>query len=282
MTVSKHARTPEATFIDRIYAETRVRDAGFVMPSYHCHNYFELFYVESGACRFLAEDHLYDLHAGDFMLIPPQFLHYTRYLCGACKRSTVFFRLEDLDPKMTALLPYDGQFLETLRLFQASLPFQETASGLLARMVAERETDDVLTEFLLPMQLQELLLLCSRNCRFLDDLPAEIPTTDRQILLAARFISEHYMEPITTADIAQAASFSPNYLTRKFREAAGIGVHEYLVYVRLKQAAKDLAATRDTITQIAFRNGFSDSNYFKDAFKKKYGLSPTQYRQNQC
>ncbi|MBR1813570.1 MAG: helix-turn-helix transcriptional regulator [Lachnospiraceae bacterium] len=282
MTVSKHARTPEATFIDRIYAETRVRDAGFVMPSYHCHNYFELFYVESGACRFLAEDHLYDLHAGDFMLIPPQFLHYTRYLFGACKRSTVFFRLEDLDPKMTALLPYDGQFLETLRLFQASLPFQETASGLLARMVAERETDDVLTEFLLPMQLQELLLLCSRNCRFLDDLPAEIPTTDRQILLAARFISEHYMEPITTADIAQAASFSPNYLTRKFREAAGIGVHEYLVYVRLKQAAKDLAATRDTITQIAFRNGFSDSNYFKDAFKKKYGLSPTQYRQNQC
>ena len=282
MTVSKHARTPEATFIDRIYAETRVRDAGFVMPSYHCHNYFELFYVESGACRFLAEDHLYDLHAGDFMLIPPQFLHYTRYLFGACKRSTVFFRLEDLDPKMTALLPYDGQFLETLRLFQASLPFQETASGLLARMVAERETDDVLTEFLLPMQLQELLLLCSRNCRFLDDLPAEIPTTDRQILLAARFISEHYMEPITTADIAQAASFSPNYLTRKFREAAGLGVHEYLVYVRLKQAAKDLAATRDTITQIAFRNGFSDSNYFKDAFKKKYGLSPTQYRQNQC
>ncbi len=282
MTVSKHARTPEATFIDRIYAETRVRDAGFVMPSYHCHNYFELFYVESGACRFLAEDHLYDLHAGDFMLIPPQFLHYTRYLFGACKRSTVFFRLEDLDPKMAGLLPYDGQFLETLRLFQASIPFQETASSLLARMVAERATDDVLTEFLLPMQLQELLLLCSRNCRFLDDLPAEIPTTDRQILLAARFISEHYMEPITTSDIAQAASFSPNYLTRKFREAAGIGVHEYLVYVRLKQAAKDLAATRDTITQIAFRNGFSDSNYFKDAFKKKYGLSPSQYRQNQC
>ena len=275
-------RAPNAASIDRIYVETRLREAGFVMPAYHCHSYYELFYVEAGACRFLAEDHLYDMHAGDFMLIPPQLLHYTRYLFGACKRTTVFFRPEDTGSILLSLFPFDGCFLEQLRLFQAPLPFQETVSTLFSRMIQEEKEDDALLRALLPLQLAELFLLCARHCQFPEDLPAEIHTTDQQILLAARFISEHYMEPITTSDIAQAASFSPNYLTRKFREAAGIGVHEYLVYVRLKQAAKDLAATRDTITQIAFRNGFSDSNYFKDAFKKKYGLSPSQYRQNQC
>ena len=131
---------------------------------------------------------------------------------------------------------------------------------------------------MLYLQLQELLLFCSRNCSFLQDIPANIRTTDRQIVLAARYISDHYMEPISAADIASAAGFSPNYLSKRFREAAGIGVHEYLMFVRLQHAALDLVSTNDSITEIALRSGFSDSNYFKDAFKKKYGITPSAYR----
>ena len=88
------------------------------------------------------------------------------------------------------------------------------------------------------------------------------------------------MEPISAADIASAAGFSPNYLSKRFREAAGIGVHEYLMFVRLQHAALDLVSTGDSITEIALRSGFSDSNYFKDAFKKKYGVTPSAYRKN--
>jgi len=72
--------------------------------------------------------------------------------------------------------------------------------------------------------------------------------------------------------------FNPNYLSRKFKETAGIGVHEYLVFTRLQHAALELVTTEDSVTEIAFRCGFSDSNYFKDAFKKKYGLTPRAYR----
>ena len=86
------------------------------------------------------------------------------------------------------------------------------------------------------------------------------------------------MEHITTADIARAADYSPNYLSRKFREAAGIGVHEYLLFIRLRHAALELLATDDSVTEIALRCGFSDGNYFKDAFKKKYGITPRAYR----
>ena len=95
---------------------------------------------------------------------------------------------------------------------------------------------------------------------------------------AAHYINEHYMNPMTTADVAQAVGFSPNYLSRKFRTAAGIGLHEYLVFVRLHHAALELISTHDSITTIALRCGFSDSNYFKDSFKKKYGVTPRDYR----
>ena len=72
--------------------------------------------------------------------------------------------------------------------------------------------------------------------------------------------------------------YSPNYLSRKFKEAVGVGVHEYIVFIRLQNAANELLSTKDTITEIALRCGFSDGNYFKDAFKKKYGLTPRDYR----
>ena len=86
------------------------------------------------------------------------------------------------------------------------------------------------------------------------------------------------MEQISTADIATIVGYSPNYLSRKFKETVGIGVHEYIVFIRLQKAANELLSTRDKITDIALRCGFSDSNYFKDAFKKKYGLTPRAYR----
>ena len=89
------------------------------------------------------------------------------------------------------------------------------------------------------------------------------------------------MHPISAADIAAASGFSPNHLSRKFREAAGIGTHEYLIQIRLQHAALALASTEDSITQIALRCGFSDSNYFKDVFKKNFGLTPREYRRKQ-
>lgn len=79
------SRNPECA-IDRVHAESRAWETGYV-----------------GACRFLIEDAMYDLHDGDFLLIPPQVLHYTRYLFGTCRRSAVFFRRDS--KSITALRP---------------------------------------------------------------------------------------------------------------------------------------------------------------------------------
>ena len=264
--------------IEGIYAGSEVREEGFVMPEPHCHTYFELFYVESGACRFFIENNMYDIHTGDFMLIPPDVFHYTRYLAGSCKRNVVHFYRDDAEDSVINLLPRGEEFLSAMRIFQTPEAYREQFNSLLSKMVNERKIADERSEAMLKALLQELLLLCSRECRFLLDIPTNIHTTDRQIVLAAQYISNHYMEHIDASDIAAAAGYSPNYLSQKFRKSVGIGIHEYLVFIRLQYAALELVTTNDSITEIAFRCGFSDSNYFKDAFKKKYGVSPREYR----
>ena len=277
MTNEKRTSTGE---IGRIYVDRRTREPGYGMPSHHCHPYFELSYIEHGSCRFFIEDAMYDLHDGDFLLIPPELLHTTRYLFGTCLRTGIYFCRTDLGDELFPFLPGGEEFLGEVRIFQASPSSRRQIGQLMERMAAEEQSFDERSPLLLCSQLHELLLLCSRVCTVLTDSPANIHTTDRQVLQAARYINEHFRQQISAADIAAASGFSPNYLSRKFREAAGIGVHDYLVFIRLRNAAFELITTDDSVTDIALRSGFSDSNYFKDVFKKKYGITPREYRKN--
>ena len=207
-----------------------------------------------------------------------QLFHYTRYLFGSCLRCGIYFRYEDLGQELLPFLPDGQDFFSQLRVFQAPSAHRRELTALIGRMAAEEETFDERSPLMLQTLLRELLLLCSRECVYMTDTPTSIHTTDRQVLQAARFINEHFRQQISAGDIAAAAGFSPNYLSRKFREAAGIGVHDYLVFIRLRNAAFELLSSDDSVTDIALRNGFSDSNYFKDVFKKKYGVTPREYR----
>ena len=264
--------------LDKIFAWRELREEGFVMPSPHCHTFFELFYVESGACSFFIGNNVYDLHEGDFMLIPPQVFHYTRYPYGACRRCNVFFRAGDVGERVKEALPQGEKFFGQIRIFQVPEAYRGQIAELIAGMAREEKICDSLSEPILETLLQQLFLLCCRECTFLEDMPEDIHTTDREIVLAAQFMGQHYMDDISAADIAKAAGYSPNYLSRRFREAAGIGAHEYLMFIRLQRAALELVSTDDSVTEIALRCGFSDGNYFKDAFKKKYGVTPSKYR----
>ena len=264
--------------ITRVHVDRKTREAGCVMRGHHCHPYFELAYIEHGSCRFFIEDTMFDLHDGDFLLIPPRVFHFTRYLFGSCLRCGIYFRAGDLESELISHFPDGADFLSQVRIFQVPTDARREIGRIIMRMAAEDRGFDERSPLMLRLQLQELLLLCSRVCLLLTETPASIHTTDRQVLMAARYINEHFRQQISAADIAAAAGFSPNYLSRKFREAAGIGVHDYLVFIRLRSAAFELISTSDSVTDIALRNGFSDSNYFKDVFKKKYGMTPREYR----
>ena len=263
---------------DGVHAETKLRDQQFIMKGHHCHSCYELFYVESGDCRFLIDEHIFDLHPGDFILVPPMALHYTRYVFGPCRRTVILFRGEDVPEEVRQCMPHPHRFFSETTVFQVPESHRVQVSGILKEMTAEEAIRDERSALMLKNRFLSLLLLCSRICDFCFEPPTDIHTTDQQILQAARYICQYYMEPITSGDVARAAGFSPNYLSRKFRAATGIGLHEYIVFVRLQRAAQELVSTSDSITTIALRCGFSDSNYFKDSFKRKYGVTPRAYR----
>lgn len=260
--------------IERIYAEKDQRNAGFQMSTRHFHPYYELYYLNHGTCRFFINNTLHTIHEGDMILIPSHLLHYTKYF-SPCQRTAVFFRKEDLQA-IDPVVDVEHALLD-MHIYHADNDSRILIETVLDNMLAEMRFNDASTPLALQIQLQELFLMIKRYATPVRD-EADLPTNDEQVIQAARFITEHYTEPITTKEIAAITGFTPNYLSTKFRETTGIGLHEYLVFTRLHHAEKILLSTRTSITDIALECGFSDSNYFKDAFKKMYGSSPREYR----
>ena len=92
------------------------------------------------------------------------------------------------------------------------------------------------------------------------------------------YIYEHYGEPITLAEIANAAHISRSEAGRCFQTYLGCSPVEALIQYRLRTAHRLLSEKTHTLQEISTACGFSSVNYFSRQFKKAYGVTPGQSR----
>ena len=88
------------------------------------------------------------------------------------------------------------------------------------------------------------------------------------------------MHKITVAEVADRIDFSESHFMRYFRENMGTSFVDYLRDYRLTMAARLLLVSDETVLSIAEEVGFENLSYFNRAFKKKYGVTPREYRNN--
>ena len=90
-------------------------------------------------------------------------------------------------------------------------------------------------------------------------------------------IARRYAEPITPADLAQAAHFSPWYAARLFRELTGLTPAEYIRRLRLSRSALLLRDSGAKIIDVAFDMGFASVDGYQRAFRREVGKNPKEY-----
>lgn len=83
---------------------------------------------------------------------------------------------------------------------------------------------------------------------------------------------------VTLDELRGITGMSMRNFMRAFREATGVAPIAYLIELRMNRAAARLRSGNDSITDIAYEGGFSDSNYFTRQFTKKFGMPPRDYR----
>lgn len=108
---------------------------------------------------------------------------------------------------------------------------------------------------------------------------ADSPTQLRVRNLQA-WLDRHYAEEISVEDMAARVSLSPSRFIEVFRELSGQSPKAYVLERRMEQALSYLLTSQMSITEIANRTGFSHLANFNHLFKKRNGLTPSEYRKS--
>lgn len=101
---------------------------------------------------------------------------------------------------------------------------------------------------------------------------------DSRVATMARYVAEHFREPISTAEVAEAAGLTRGYATTLFRRSVGLTVGEQVRRHRIAEAQRLLATSSMTTESIAHAAGFGSSSSFYDHFARACGTTPGQYR----
>lgn len=81
-------------------------------------------------------------------------------------------------------------------------------------------------------------------------------------------------------ELADEHGISVSFLQKSFKQVYGLPVYQYLKTYRLEKAAAALRTTGCSITKIALEAGYTNPAKFSEAFRKHYGLPPSEYRRN--
>lgn len=79
-------------------------------------------------------------------------------------------------------------------------------------------------------------------------------------------------------ELASQAGIGRKALQAGFREIYGSNMKEYMLQVRMEKAKQLLEEGRKTMKQIAMHCGYRSQGNFTAAFKKRYGVAPTEYQ----
>ena len=107
--------------------------------------------------------------------------------------------------------------------------------------------------------------------------------TDAHIGIAEKitaYISEHFTEALTVSQLASLAGLSDYHFIRIFKRQTGFTPHEYVLNTRMNMARYLLKNSELSVKDICFSTGFSCESVFCNAFKRKEGMTPTQYREH--
>lgn len=104
-------------------------------------------------------------------------------------------------------------------------------------------------------------------------------SSNNTVYMAKEYIKANYNKMLNLDEVSYYVNISPYYFSKIFKEETGENFIDYLTNIRIEKAKELLGGTEYSMKEIGIMTGYSDPNYFSRTFKKKTGVTPTEYRE---
>ena len=100
----------------------------------------------------------------------------------------------------------------------------------------------------------------------------------RRVMKVKQYVNDHFAEDLTLPLLASLAGMTPSSFSRFFRSRTGRTVSDYIIDIRLGNAARLLVDTTHSVSEICYSCGFNNLSNFNRLFKSKRGYTPRDFR----
>lgn len=262
-------------------------------PVQHSHPFAEFFYVLEGKGELHVEDKVYDLKKDDFVIVNSKIRHseskiegsdFTYVLIGVEGLEVKAFE-ENFDVNIQSENEANDNksesgYIESYVFINNFEKYSEEAGKLVEEIAAEIKNNEIHSKLIAKSLFSVFLMKMNRYVN-----NSMVIEKDRrgskQLNFIKNFLENHYTQDISLDDLAAKVYISKYYLVHEFKREFGFTPMDYLLHVRL-DTAKSLLLTADySVKKISELSGFSSQSYFNQIFKKKIGISPSEFkRQN--
>lgn len=251
----------------------------------HWHSEMELIVVKKGMGKISVNYNTYTVTAGTILFIPSGQIHSIQGIPNAIMEyENILFTADFLLSHHEDIC--STQFIRPLfqntiafdnLLLTPSLSYYEEIATLLKKV--DTLSDARPEGYQLAIKgyfYQIFFILFSHKKRDLSVL--QTPKSLEKMKLLIKYTEEHYSEPITINQMAELLHYSPSHFMKFFKNTMGTSFVSYLNDYRLTIAARNLRLSSDSILDIASQSGFDNLSYFNRLFKRKYKMTPNQFR----
>ncbi len=249
----------------------------------HWHDEMELIYIKKGHGYVTVDFNQYKVSGSTIILILPGQLHsIDQFDELSMEYENIIFHPSMLLPRTEDsssadfLRPFFNGKIPVPSIFTSISPNYDAISSCIDACDEICKTKPTGYELFIKGKLYEFFYILNNRC-LEEKSPKTLKSLDK-IKTVTKYVETHYMDKITIAEAASLVEFSESHFMRYFKETMGTSFIDYLKEYRLTMAARLLLASDASILSIAEEVGFDNLSYFNRAFKKEYGVTPSQYR----
>lgn len=239
------------------------------MSKSHYHDFYEIYYLESGERYHIIRDSVYVIHPGQFVLFAPYVMHHSYGAENVSfKRMVLYFQPSEIQSQELLKIIEAGSGVYT-----ADTKSQHFIHQLMLHILKEEENLSPFKEEYMHSLLNILLMTIIRQ------VPKPVQQVKQTLVgQVIDFIHNNYNEDITLEVLSRRFYVSPYYLCREFKRCTNRTIVQYINVTRIMNAQRKIMETDKSITEVGNITGFSNITHFNRVFKQYTGLTPSQYR----